>query len=160
MNLTVTARTGIVLTLAVLGLASTGVASAYLAGWGGGAGSAGTGTTQSVTLSPATPATHLFPGGVSGVALSAANSNPGPVRIGSLTLDPSQGSGGFAVDGAHSACDLATLSFATQSNGGAGWTVPGGGSLSITLPGALSMSVSAVNACQGASFTVYLTAGS
>jgi hypothetical protein len=33
------------------------------------------------------------------------------------------------------------------------------GVLPITLTSALAMSLSAVNACQGATFTVYLTAG-
>jgi hypothetical protein len=56
------------------------------------------------------------------------------------------------------------LSFTTQTNLGAGWTVPGkvgavNGSLSITLTAALAMSTAAANACQGATFTVFLAAG-
>ena len=39
-----------------------------------------------------------------------------------------------------------------------GWDVPANGSLAIDLTGALAMSSAAVDACQGASFTVYLTA--
>ena len=35
----------------------------------------------------------------------------------------------------------------------------GSGNLSVTLTNALSMTTSAANACQGASFTVYLAAG-
>jgi len=141
-------------------LATTGVSYAYWAGSGSGAGSADTGTTQAVTFSPGTPTAQLYPGGQAAVALSIANPNPGSVRIGSLSLDTSQGTGGFAVDGAHSACGVASLTFTPQTNGGAGWTVPGAGSLPITLAGALSMNANAANACQGASFTVYLQAGS
>jgi hypothetical protein len=56
------------------------------------------------------------------------------------------------------------LSFATQTDGGAGWTVPGkvgntNGTLAVSLTNALAMSLGAANACQGATTTVYLTAG-
>jgi hypothetical protein len=81
------------------------------------------------------------------------------VRVGSLALDTSQGTGGFAVDAAHSGCAVSALAFTTQTNGGAGWTVPGSGSLPVTLTAAVSMSTSAGNACQGATFTVYLQVG-
>jgi hypothetical protein len=111
-----------------------------------------------VTLSPATPSAALYPGTTSSVKLTVSNPNLSEVRIGSLALDASQGTLGFAVDGNHSGCTLSTLSFTTQTTG---WTVPakvGGtaGSLTVTLPNALAMSTSAANACQGASFTVYL----
>lgn len=159
MSLTGRSRIVILATLVVLGLVAAGVAAAYVGGVGSGSASADTGATQSVSLGPATPEDQLYPGGEAGVAVTITNPNPGPVRVGSLALDTSEGSGGFAVDGGHSGCGLETLAFATQSNGGAGWTVPGSGSLSITLSGALSMTSSAANACQGASFTVYLAAG-
>ena len=45
-----------------------------------------------------------------------------------------------------------------SDNGGAAWTVPGSGSVPITLANAVSMATSAANDCQGASFTVYLRA--
>jgi hypothetical protein len=77
-----------------------------------------------------------------------------------LALDTTQGTSGFAADAAHAACALAALSFATQSNGGAGWTVPGGSVVALTLPNAISMSTNAANACQGATFTVYLRVAS
>ncbi|GAA4731980.1 hypothetical protein GCM10023350_14190 [Nocardioides endophyticus] len=112
-----------------------------------------------MTLSPATPSAALFPGGQASVALTITNPNLASVRVGSLALDTSRGSGGFAVDGAHAGCVLSALSFATHTNAGAGWTVAGSGSLSVTLTNALSMTASAANACQGATFTVYLTAG-
>lgn len=145
--------------LAVLALGTITGASAYWAGSGGGSGSAATGTTQAVTLSPAIATAQLQPGGQAGVELSITNPNPGSVRVGSLALDTTQGSGGFAVDGSHSACVLTTLSFTTQTNGGSGWTVPGAGSLRVTLANSLSMNTSAASACQGASFTVFLKAG-
>jgi hypothetical protein len=88
----------------------------------------------------------------------AANPNLFAVRLGSLSLDTAQGTGGFAVAGA-AGCTvaLATLTFTTQT---AGWTVSGNGTLPITLTDALAMGTGATNACQGASFTVYQAAGS
>ena len=104
----------------------------------------------------ATPTAQLYPGGQATVVLSVTNSSPATVRFSSLVLDTGQGSNGFGVDGAHAGCGLGTLSFTTQTNGGAGWTVPGNGSLAITLTNALAMGTGAASACQGASFTVYL----
>ncbi len=144
---------------AVLGVVLAGAALAYWAASGGGTASATTGTTTStLTLSPATPTAQLYPGGQASVVLTVTNPNVVPVRIGSLIRDTGQGNSGFGVDGAHSACNVAALSFTTQTNGGAGWTVPGGSAIAITLTNALSMATTAANACQGASFTVYLQA--
>ena len=112
--------------------------------------------TSPLTLSPATPSAQLYPGGQATVVLTVTNPNAAQIRVGSLALDTSQGTGGFAVDGAHSGCGLAPLSFTTQTNGGAGWTLPASGVLPVTLTNALSMGTGAANACQGAAFTVYL----
>jgi len=141
-----------------------GAANAYWSGSGGGAGSGTAGTTVAVTLSPGTPAADLFPGGAANVVLTVSNPNLFPVRIGSLALDTGHGTGGFAVDAGHSGCAPLALSFTTQTNGGAGWTVQAkvgavNGTLSVTLKNALAMGVGAANACQGASSTVYLAAG-
>lgn len=150
-------RSEVVATLVtLLAIATIGPASAYWRGMGGGAGSAGTGSTQPVTLSPATVSTQIYPGGQASVAVVVTNPNPGPVRVGSLSLDPSQGVGGFAVDGPHAACGVTTLSYTTQSNGGSGWSIAGAGSLTFTFPSALTMGSGASSSCQGASFTVYL----
>lgn len=147
-------------------IAGTGAgAYAYWKSTGGGSGSAATGTAQPVVLTPATPSAGLYPGGTTNVVLVAANPNTFPVRVSSLALDTTQGTGGFAVDVPHSGCAPSVLSFTTQTNGGAGWTVPAKvglttGTLSITLANPLAMSTQAANACQGATFTVYLAAGS
>lgn len=156
-------RALIVLLLGAVGLALGGVASAYWGGTGSGNGTAATATTVAVTLSPATPATTLYPGGVSDVELTISNPNASPVRLGSLALDTAEGTGGFTVDTGHAGCAVATLSFTSQTNGGSGWTAPakaGGvdGTLSVSLTNALAMGANAASACQGASFTVYLAA--
>ena len=150
--------------VAVLLLASGTGAWGYFRAAGSGTGTGAAGTTVDVTLTPGTATAGLYPGGTSAVVLTVSNPNLGPVRIGSLSLLTTQGTGGFSVDAAHAGCGVSALSFTTQTNGTTGWTVPAkvgtvDGALSITLTGSLAMSAAAVNACQGATFTVYLTAG-
>jgi len=145
--------------LVIVVLSSGGAAYAYWTASGSGAGAGTTGGNVAVTLGPGTPTGDLYPGGQADVVLTVSNPNASPVRIGSLALDPGQGTGGYAVDGGHSGCDLSTLSFTTQTNGGAGWTVPASGSLPVTLTSSLGMGAASVSACQGASFTVYVAAG-
>lgn len=149
--------------VAVVLVAVAGVASAYWLSSGQGAGSATAGTTVAVSLSPGTAAPNLYPGGRTDVVLTVANSNPSSVFVGSLQLDAARGSGGFAVDANHSGCVVSTLGYTAQTNAGVGWTIPPragavNGSLPITLTSALAMSGSAANACQGATFTIYLSA--
>jgi len=145
--------------IVLLVLLAAGSATAYWVASGGGSGSGDTGTAQEVTLSPATPTAALVPGGQASVELTITNPNVVPIRVGSLALDTGQGTSGFAVDGGHSGCVLSTLSFTTQTNGGAGWTLAASDDLSVTLTNALSMTSAAADACQGASFIVYLAAG-
>ena len=146
--------------LALLTVGTITTASAYWSGPGGGSGAAGTGTTQPVTLTPGTATAQLSPGGQTAVTLTVTNPNLGSVRIGSLALDTTRGNAGFGVDGAHAGCNTTSLSFTTQTNDGTGWSLPAGGAVSLNLPASLSMSTSAANACQGASFTVYLKVAS
>jgi hypothetical protein len=158
--MTPTRRRGLVVAAVLtLTLGTITAASAYWTGSGAGSGSGSTATTVAVTLSAGTPVAALAPGGQAGVTLTVTNPNSFSVRVVSLALDTSQGTSGFAVDGPHSGCGLGALSFTTQTNSGSGWTIAGGGKPSITLTNALSMAANADNACQGASFTVYLTAG-
>ena len=150
--------------LVVLAVPIADAANAYWNGSGGGAGSGTTGTTLAVTLSPGTPAAGLYPGGQANVSLVMSNPNASPVRVGSLALDTGLSPTGFVVDTGHSGCDVSALSFTTQTNGGAGWNVPAkvgavNGTLTVTLTNALAMGVAAADACQGASYTVYLAAG-
>lgn len=150
--------------LLVVTIASGGATYAYWRGSGSGTGSGTTATIVAVTLGPGTPVSDLFPGAQTSVVLTVTNPNFSPVRIGSFSLDTSQGTGGLAVDAGHSGCAVSALSFTTQTNGGAGWTVPAkvgavNGTLPVTLAAALAMNTTAANACQGVSATVYLAAG-
>ena len=139
-------------------------AGAFWSGSATGSGSAETAGTVSVILAPGTPATALHPGATADVVLTVSNPNAASLRIGSLNLDPGQGTGGYAVDTDHTGCAVSALSFSTQSNSGAGWSVPGkvgtvDGTASLTLPDAVALDTDAANACQGATFSVFLVAG-
>ena len=146
----------------IVGLVTVLVASAVAyAAWtsnGSGSGTATAGTASGLTLSAGTPGSLLVPNGSADVATVVANPNAYNVQVSSIALDTSQGTNGFSVDAGHSGCNLSSLSFTTQTNGGSGWTVNGNSNLNVDLTGALSMSNAAVDACQGATFTVYLTA--
>ena len=83
------------------------------------------------------------------------------MNVPSLVLDTGEGDNGFGVDGGHSGCDVSTLSYTTQDNGGPGWTVPASASdWVLDLIGALDLATSAANECQGATFKIYLAVGS
>lgn len=149
--------------LSILALPVGGLAYGYWHSSGTGTGTGTTGTTVAITLSAGSPSAALYPGGSAGVALTATNSNAAIVHINTLSLNTAQGTGGFSVDAGHSGCSVAALSFTSQSNGGSGWNVPArvgatNGTLNVTLGSALSMAASAADACQGATFTVYLAA--
>lgn len=146
------------LRVAVLGLFLAGAsgAHAYFTHPSTGISSAAVATAASVTLAPATPTGGLYPGGSADVALTISNPNAFQVRVGSLVLDTSRGTGGFAVDAGHPGCSDPELSFPANFGGGAGWYVPPTDTLELDLPGAITMGAGADDACQGATFTVYL----
>lgn len=146
-----------------MGLAGTSIAVAYWTTSASGGGTAATGSAQAITLSAGAPTGLLYPGGQGDVALTIVNPNLSRVHIAVLSLSGGQGAGGYDVDSAHSGCATSALSYATQTNGGLGWSVPArvgttDGSLSLQLADALSLSASAAGACQGATFAVYLSA--
>jgi hypothetical protein len=146
--------------LAVLGLFLAGAsgAHAYFTHPSTGNGPASVAAAAAVTIAPATPTGGLYPGGSADVALTISNPNPFQVRVGSLVLDTSRGTGGFAVDAGHAGCSAPRLSFPDNSGGGTGWYVPPNDALDLDLPAAITMGVGADDACQGATFTVYLEA--
>jgi hypothetical protein len=136
------------------------VAAAYWTASGGGIARTVLPNPLPLSFGPGTPTAELSPGDDANVAIVADNPNSFFLRISSLSLASGTP---FAVDAAHSACDVSVLSFTTQSNAGAGWSVPPKvaathGTLTINMPGSLQMSAAAANACQGATFTVRVTA--
>ena len=157
--MTPTGRRALTLALVVL-LTLVGAisAEAFFRATGAGSGTPTVAAAATLTLAPGTPSANLYPGGNSSVSLAVTNPNPGSVVLRSLALDTSRGTGGFAVDTGHSGCALSALSFTTSNNGGAGWTIAAGNQV-LNVTGSLAMSASAADACQGATFTVYLKAG-
>jgi hypothetical protein len=144
----------------VVVLVVAGAATAYWTTGGSGSASASVTNPDPVSIAPGSATGFLYPGTSADLAVSITNPNPFSVNLPSLVLDTGQGSGGFGVDGSHSGCTLSALSYATQSNGGAGWTVPANATnWPLDLANAVSLSTAAVTECQGASFKVYLAVG-
>lgn len=148
----------------VLLVAGAALAAAHWTSQGAGTGAATAADGLPVTIVPGLPPAQLYPGGKADLSQRISNPNPYDVRIGALSLDVGQGAGGYAVDAAHAGCTLSSLTFTTQTNGGTGWTVPAAangadGSLDVTLSSSLAMGAGAADACQGATFTVYLKVG-
>ncbi len=140
--------------LAVLAMA--GGASAVLSSSGAGTGGGSVPITLgNVTVTGGSATQSLLPTGTAtgDVNVTLNNGNAARVHLNSLKLDTTQGTGGFSANA--SAC---ALSFATQTNGGNGWTIPANSSLSVDLTNSVTMGTSAAGSCQGLSFTVYLTA--
>ena len=143
----------------VIGVSVAG-AAAYAA-WtvnGSGTGTASATSAVALTLSGGTPQSSLFPGASADVDTTAQNQNPFPVHVSSVSIDTTQGTNGFAVDAGHSSCNLSSLSFTTATNNNAGWDIQANSSLDIDAANSITMSSAANDACQGATFTVYLTA--
>lgn len=149
---------------AVIGLSLAAGAVAFFSGGGAGSGTAAVGRALAVRVDAgAIPGDALSPGSDGDVTVHIANTSAAVLHVGSLVLDTASGAGGF--DATPTACDpaAAALSFAAQTNGGNGWTVPAktgdtDGRLDLDLPGSIRMGADASNGCQGALFTVHLTA--
>jgi hypothetical protein len=148
--------------IAVIAAAALAVAGAVAyAAWtvnGSGSGSASATSAVDLTLSSGNPTSALYPGATGDVDTTVANSNPFPVHVSSVALDTTQGANGFSVDAGHSGCNLSSLSFTTATNSGAGWDIAASSSSDLDAAGAIAMSGAANDSCQGATFTVYLTA--
>lgn len=146
--------------IAILAIAVSviGVAIAAWTTGGSGSGQASAGSATSMTISAGTPSTSLYPTASADVAATISNPNPYNVHVSSISL------GAITVDGGHSGCNTATVTVTSpQTNSGAGWDVPAksgavNGTLGVDMANAVSMSNSANDSCQGATFTVALTA--
>jgi hypothetical protein len=142
-----------------LSATAIGVAIAAWTTGGSGSGQASAGTATSMTISAGTPSSSLYPTASADVAATFSNPNPYKVHVSSIAL------GAISVDGGHSLCNTgASVSVTSpQDNSGSGWDVPAksgavNGSLNVDMANAISMSNAATDSCQGATFTVALTA--
>jgi hypothetical protein len=145
-----------------LTLAFASVALGYWSGTGTGTTSTRLADSLALTLSPATPDDPIAPGDRADVSVVVHNPNTFEAHMGSFVLDADHGPP-FTVDSGHSGCVVSggVLSFTDQPNGGAGWDIPPSvgsddGTLVVQLRDALTMSVAAADACQGATFTITL----
>jgi hypothetical protein len=137
-------------------LAITGGALAYLLATGSGSGSGSAQVTLSaVTVTDLSATQSMLPTGAAtgDIHVKLSNGNSSSVHINSLVLDTSQGTSGFSSNA--SSC---ALSFASQTNGGNGWTISANSNVSVDLVNSVTMGTSAATSCQGQSFSVYLKA--
>ena len=143
--------------VALMVVAFAAVAAAAFGYWtasGAGSGGAESSAVDPVTISAGTAGASLLPTGTAtgDVVATISNPNPFPVHVPQLALDTTQGDGGFDDGG------LCALTYATQDNGGAGWTIPANGSVPVSLADSVTMGTGAASSCQGQAFTVYLRA--
>lgn len=144
------------LLVVVLVLSLSSVALAHWSATGSGTGDAAVVSgTAPLTIAPGAPSGQLIPTGspTADLKITVRNPNPFSVHVSKLTLDTSYGSGGFSANAVGCA-----LSFATQTNGGAGWDVPAGATIALTLANAMTMGTGAANTCQGETFEVFVEA--
>lgn len=138
--------------------AGAGTAYAFWSGTGAGSGSAAAGTMQAVTVDALVesdnPRAALYPGGSADVVLRLTNPNPYAVQVYSVT-----GNGPVTADTAHLGCTTTGVIFTGTAAPLAPATyVAANSSALITLPGAATMDTTSLAACQGATFSVPVTA--
>jgi hypothetical protein len=128
-------------------LLASGIAYAAWSQTGAGTGAAAADTTDPLGAL-ATISSTLYPGSSATLTVTVSNPNPRPVTVTSIDrTGPVAASAGCTTSGV-------TVSLpATVSV-----TVPAGGSAPVTLTNAVAMSTSSSSDCQGATFTIPLSA--
>lgn len=130
-------------------VATAGIAIAAWTVTGSGSGYAKAASATAITLGDASASTtaDLYPGATGTVKISITNPNSFPVRITTVT-----GNGAITSDKGV-ACNAATgVTFTNQT--GLTLDLAGGATTTFTLSGAVAMSNSSDNSCQGAIFTI------
>ncbi|MEQ0560158.1 hypothetical protein ABJI51_13805 [Amycolatopsis sp. NEAU-NG30] len=131
--------------IAVAAWTSTGSGTA-----GAKAGTAAAPATGTVDASALTTGL-LYPGGTGDAKLLVHNPNPYPVAVTRVAA----GTGAPTGSGGAGTCTATGVSWILQTPPAN--TVPAGGTATLTLPGAVAMSTSSDDGCQGAVFTVPVT---
>jgi hypothetical protein len=137
------------LAVAVVGalVAGAAIAAWSVSGSGSGYAKATTATLLTVGDASASTSADLYPGGTGAVKLMVTNPNGFAVRITSVS-----GTGTITSDKG-AACNASTgVTFTNQS--GLTLDLAGGATSTFTLAGAVAMSNSSDNSCQGALFTI------
>ncbi len=143
--------------LAIVAASATVVAGVGvgLAAWstsGSGTAYSKAATASAITLGDASAATtaDLYPGSTGALKLKVTNPNVFPVQITAVT-----GSGAI-TSSAGATCDAGSGVTVTNQTG-LSLAVAAGATETFSLAGAVSMSTSVVNACQGATFSIPVT---
>jgi hypothetical protein len=129
--------------VAIAGLSGAGVAFASWAATGTGSGTGSASTSVPFVVQQNGSASGLYPTGQASVPFTVKNSNPYPVTLSTAKAT------NFKVDAAHSGCNVSSLSAANVALAD---TIAAGGT-SATRQLVISMDNSAVDTCQGATFT-------
>lgn len=143
---------------AVVVLLGAGIAIAAWTSSGSGTASAKAGTALPPTTgdigTAAFTSTTLYPGGTGDVQLVVKNPNPYPVKVVSVAPLPEP----ITTSGATGKCADHGVTFAAPTHQiTAGNAIAAGGSVTLTLPGAVTMDAGAENGCQGALFAIPVT---
>ena len=144
-----TVRRVVVVTAIVTATMGGGIAIAAWTSSGTGtagakAGTAAAPTTSTADLTALTPL--LYPGATGPARILVNNPNPYPVKVISVT-------GNGIPTGSGGTCVNTGITWNAQ-NPTTGNTVPANGSTTLTLPGAVAMSTSVDDGCQGATFSI------
>jgi hypothetical protein len=131
----------------VVGLLGAGVAFAAWTSNGTGTGTATATSATPLVISQTASASGLYPTGQVSVPFTVKNNNPY-----SVTLATAKASG-FSVDAAHSGCSVSALSGVDMTP----TDVLTAGSTSAAKNMVITMDNTAVDACQGATFTFTIT---
>jgi hypothetical protein len=128
---------------------------AYWSVGGSGAGSAGTGSLQPITVTALVAGDQagsaLLPGGpAAGVVLRVHNPNPFPVRLSDVAA-----AGPVTTDVAHPGCTTTGVTFIPPTEPDI--PVAAGTTQLVDLPAAASMATTSSSACQGARFAIPVT---
>ncbi|SEC90006.1 hypothetical protein SAMN04489727_5514 [Amycolatopsis tolypomycina] len=149
-----TLRRVLVVTTVVGATLGGGIAVAAWTSSGSGAANAKAGTASAPTTGTVAASAFsnglLFPGGPAGEAkILVQNPNPYPVKVSTIVAN-----GTPTASGGTGTCTTTGVTWTAQSPNA---PVPAGGSATLTLSGAVSMSTAAEDGCQGALFAIPVT---
>jgi len=128
---------------------------------GSGSGTISAGNASALVVADAHSASTLYPNGTGDLVVTLTNNNPYNVSVTAIAQGAlSSGSAtpaAITVDNGHSSCNVSSVTLTAPALSG---VVVGknGGTYTLTLHNAVAMDNSAVDACQGATFTVPVVA--
>ena len=145
-------KIAVVFVAGIVGMIITAVAFAAWTANGTGSAESKAKSAQALTINTVTATAALYPTGTADLAYTVTNPNDYKVNI--TLVEPN---GAITVDAGHSGCNAASVTL-TAASFAQNFDVNGAGATSAnqTLTGAVAMSNAALDACQGATFTIPL----